>query len=404
MSEHGLGWKGYVYSVVLGMLLLFALNACETTGGFSGFSLGGDSGRLTRDVNSYFSAGKQWGEILWNEKRQPGSVNEKFVVDLVDRIDFFTVHSDLKEAFRKGFRTGYADRTADLVLGPHLTAAAAYIGRDTSGKFVKVITDFETGWANTLKHAVDVFIILISEGSQADRENFIENFRRIYADKYAKTQAILKGRQKMTLVSEGGTMLYIDYTKGTALGALDIPSPDALKTEIYNQTFKVMGDEWGRRFSNNLIKREELVDLLRRSKTALQEVPAPPKDSNISLNLATIQNAFVTSYGTDAENVFRGLLKDGGYAATPTLAPGVSPMPQSKPADPAPRIVDDRPLSQSDIIEAQRLLNKKGYNVGRPDGKIGPRTEEAIRSFQNSRSLEVTGTLTPQTIDKLREP
>jgi hypothetical protein len=323
---------------VIVIAVLGLLSGCITTGGSGS---GENDERLPRDVNSYFAAGKSWGEILWQEKRQPGSINDRFTMELVNRIDFFSVHSDLKEAFKKGFRTGYADRIADLVLGPHLTAAAAYIGKDTSGKFVKVITTFEVGWAETLKHAVDVFIILISEGSQADREIFIENFRKIYTEKYNSTQAILKGRQRMSVVSEGGTMLYIDYSKGKALGALDIPNPDALKTEIYNQTFKVMGDEWGKRFSNNLIKRDELVDLLRRCKTALQEVPAPAKDSNISMNLAIIQNAFVISYGTDAENVFKGLLKEAGYAATPTLAPGVGTAP-TMPA-PAPRPAPAKP-------------------------------------------------------------
>jgi hypothetical protein len=268
---------------------------------------------LPRDVKSYFESGKAWGEKLLEKNVRPGTVDKEFVKDLIGRIYFFNVHSDLKEAFRRGFRMGYTDRVADLVLGPHLTAAAAAIGKDTSEKFVYVIKQFEDGWAATLRNAVDVFIVLISEGSQADREAFIESFRNIYSEKYYATQEILKGRKKMSLVSGGGTLLFIDYSKGKALGALDIPTPDALKTEIYTQTFKVMGDEWGKRFSNNLIKREELVDILRRSKTALREVPVPAKDSNIAANLAIIEKAFVKSYKTDAESVFNGLLKDAGY-------------------------------------------------------------------------------------------
>jgi len=98
-------------------------------------------------------------------------------------------------------------------------------------------------------------------------------------------------------VSSGGTMLHIDVKKTKAV--LDIPTPMTLKTEIYHQTFRVMGDEWGRRFSTNLIKRDELVDLLRQSKTALQKVPA-----SLESNMGIIHDAFVSSYGTDAENVF----------------------------------------------------------------------------------------------------
>jgi len=112
----------------------------------------------------------------------------------------------------------------------------------------------------------------------------------------------------ITQISAGGTRLFIDYSKGKTLGALDIPSSDIIKAEIYHQTFKVMGDEWGRRFSTNLIKRDELIDLLRRSKTAFEEVRP-----GLRGNLGIVQTAFIKSYGTDADNVFRGLIKDAGY-------------------------------------------------------------------------------------------
>ena len=141
------------------------------------------------------------------------------------------------------------------------------------------ITAFERGWAETLKRAIDVFITLISEGSQADREKFIAKFIDIYSVKYAETQKMLKQGGHMTQMSEGGTLLYIDYSRGKTLGALDIPHPSILKTEIYHQAFKVMGDELGRRFSTNLIKRNDLIELLCRSKTALEEVD-PGLDGN----------------------------------------------------------------------------------------------------------------------------
>jgi hypothetical protein len=114
-------------------------------------------------------------------------------------------------------------------------------------------------------------------------------------------------------------MLFLDYSKGKSLGALDIPAPESLKAEIYQQTFKVMGDEWGRRFSTNLIKRDELVDLLRRSKTALQEAPEVEEsiEKRLKRNLGIIYAAFRTSYGTDADNVFKGVVKDAGYSVIP---------------------------------------------------------------------------------------
>lgn len=298
--------------------LMFMLFSFCFMGGFVAYSEAGifDSFRRgskpERNVESFEKEGRYWGEKLRKEGISPRSaVDDSFVNALKDaeNVDFFNVHSELKDAFKKGFRLGYEDRTADLVLGPHLTEAAARIGAETSQKFVRVITDFEEGWASTLRNAVEVFIVLISEGSQADREIFIQKFTNVYTEKFDKTQEILKSHKIMTQVSDGGTLLYLDYSKGKTLGALEIPQPDALKKEIYQQTFKVMGDEWGRRYSTNLIKREELIDLLRRCKTALQEVPGN--------NLGIIYDAFIKSYGTDAENVFVELVKAAGYSETP---------------------------------------------------------------------------------------
>lgn len=290
----------------------FALSACVTT---SGAQFGNIFSQPAKTAADYEAAGKQWGQRHWNEKRQPGSVDTALVNDLVEpkALDFFWVHADLKEAFKKGYRLGYQDRTADLVLGPHLTAAAEKIGHLTSTKFVDVIQTFEADWAKTLKRAVDVFITLISEGSQADRERFINAFEQVYSDKYRRTQEALRSRGYTTQTSEGGTTLYLDARN--TLAVLNIPSTQTLKAEVYHQTFKVMGDEWGRRLSHNLIRRDELVDLLRRSKTALNEV-APGFGGNVAL----LREAFLASYGTDAEQVFRGLTREAGYGEAPVAS------------------------------------------------------------------------------------
>lgn len=293
----------------------FLLAACVTTN-----LRGDDDGYRVakRDAAAYQDAGKWWGARHWNRKIMANDTSDRpFINSLIDpdNLDFFWVHSDLKDAFKKGYRIGYQDRTADLVLGPYLTEAAAQIGVKTSQRFVGVIETFETGWADTLRRAVNVFITLISEGSQADREKFIANFVQIYDEKYKRTQAALRAGGFVQQTSEGGTTMLIDARKTVAV--LNIPSTDTLKTEIYQQTFTVMGDEWGRRFSHNLIKREELVDLLRRSKTAFQEV-----SPGLNGNLAIVRDAFVQAYGTDAANVFQGLATAAGYsnvAATPPV-------------------------------------------------------------------------------------
>lgn len=58
--------------------------------------------------------------------------------------------------------------------------------------------------------------------------------------------------------------------------------------------------------------------------------------------------------------------------------------------------------SQSDEIrQAQMALNKRGFNAGRQDGVWGPDTESAVRDFQKSRGLDVTGRLDERTMKEL---
>jgi len=58
-------------------------------------------------------------------------------------------------------------------------------------------------------------------------------------------------------------------------------------------------------------------------------------------------------------------------------------------------------LNNDQIRELQQILNDKGYDVGMIDGVIGPGTEQAIRNFQQSEGLSVTGTPDKQTLQAL---
>lgn len=305
--------SGFLKAGLLGLAIAFApsVQAGIFDDMFSSSSTKRDSYRLSKkDTIGYEEAGKWWGERHRKNGLQPGNVSDApFIESLVDPLegglDFFWIHADLKEAFKKGYRLGYQDRTADLVLGPYLTEAAAKIGGDSAGNFVTVVNTFEKSWAEGLRRGVNVFVTLISEGSQADRERFIRNFEKVYDEKYQRTQADLKAGGFVTQTSEGGTTMFLDARKTVAV--LNIPSTSVLKTEIYRQTFKVMGDEWGKRFSHNLMRRDELIDILRRSKTALQEV------GTLGSSLAIVRESFESSYGTDATSVFRSLAKEAGY-------------------------------------------------------------------------------------------
>lgn len=54
------------------------------------------------------------------------------------------------------------------------------------------------------------------------------------------------------------------------------------------------------------------------------------------------------------------------------------------------------------IGEAQQLLNKLGFNIGEPDGRMSVRTTNAIRLFQLQYGLKVTGEVTADLISQLQ--
>jgi peptidoglycan hydrolase-like protein with peptidoglycan-binding domain len=53
------------------------------------------------------------------------------------------------------------------------------------------------------------------------------------------------------------------------------------------------------------------------------------------------------------------------------------------------------------IREMQHRLNARGFHVGTPDGILGPKTRAALREFQRSENLEVTGQPNPRTLAAL---
>ena len=53
------------------------------------------------------------------------------------------------------------------------------------------------------------------------------------------------------------------------------------------------------------------------------------------------------------------------------------------------------------VNRAQALLNKLGYDVGVPDGLMGAKTRDAIKSFERRNGLEETGRVTIPLVAKL---
>ncbi|MDR1661465.1 MAG: peptidoglycan-binding protein, partial [Azoarcus sp.] len=59
------------------------------------------------------------------------------------------------------------------------------------------------------------------------------------------------------------------------------------------------------------------------------------------------------------------------------------------------------PAGEESYRAIQQALADRGYDPGPPDGQRGPRTREALRQFQSSESLPVTGTTDVKTLEAL---
>jgi membrane-bound lytic murein transglycosylase B len=65
---------------------------------------------------------------------------------------------------------------------------------------------------------------------------------------------------------------------------------------------------------------------------------------------------------------------------------------------------DERVLTLDERYELQQLLARHGFDIGNPDGLLGPRTRLAIRDFQASVGLIPDGFASSGVLDRLRQP
>ncbi|HEV8142329.1 MAG TPA: peptidoglycan-binding domain-containing protein, partial [Methylomirabilota bacterium] len=53
------------------------------------------------------------------------------------------------------------------------------------------------------------------------------------------------------------------------------------------------------------------------------------------------------------------------------------------------------------VKAAQQALKEKGHNPGSVDGRMGPKTQQALRDFQNAQGIQATGELDAKTMVSL---
>jgi peptidoglycan hydrolase-like protein with peptidoglycan-binding domain len=98
--------------------------------------------------------------------------------------------------------------------------------------------------------------------------------------------------------------------------------------------------------------------------------------------------------------------------AAPAMAPAADKA--ATPDDRSGKTVRDKVEGASDTLArehknadrdpvkgAQRALKTRGYDIGEPDGMLGPKTRAAVRAFQKDEGLKVTGRLDAETMKRL---
>jgi peptidoglycan hydrolase-like protein with peptidoglycan-binding domain len=61
-------------------------------------------------------------------------------------------------------------------------------------------------------------------------------------------------------------------------------------------------------------------------------------------------------------------------------------------------------LTADERYELQQQLARRGFDIGTPDGLLGPRTRIAIRNFQASVGLVADGFASSSVLARLRQP
>lgn len=89
-----------------------------------------------------------------------------------------------------------------------------------------------------------------------------------------------------------------------------------------------------------------------------------------------------------------------GVRRTVAQSPAPSRSATTQPSKPGQRIAGPKPNDDT-VHRAQQALERAGYEIGTPDGQMGPRTVAAIKRFQTDRYLTVSGQLDETTLTAL---
>jgi peptidoglycan hydrolase-like protein with peptidoglycan-binding domain len=95
-----------------------------------------------------------------------------------------------------------------------------------------------------------------------------------------------------------------------------------------------------------------------------------------------------------------GLVAIAAFPATAQLIPSNRYAQLQRTAAPADQLSMDvvPSLDEDNIRKVQQALEEKGFDVGPIDGIVGPKTREAVRSFQDRYGMKASGEIDNQTL------
>ena len=82
-------------------------------------------------------------------------------------------------------------------------------------------------------------------------------------------------------------------------------------------------------------------------------------------------------------------------AISPTGCAAAAPIVQAWPRD-------ERVLTRAERLELQQHLNRHGFDVGEPNGRLGTKTRVAVRDFQARSGLVPDGFASAAILERLR--
>ena len=91
-------------------------------------------------------------------------------------------------------------------------------------------------------------------------------------------------------------------------------------------------------------------------------------------------------------------------AALPAIAqntPANQPSQAQNSEQAANKSIPSKQLGRRSVRQMQQALNKSGHRVGRTDGIMGPRTREALQSYQKSKGMQANGKINRQILADL---